>query len=98
MCVYEEGRVWVFACAYIVCECEFLHTHRGIVCGRVHAMKVCARACVCAVHRPWHRLLAACLSSSSRVLQRRPQGCTKKAIRLPFVSRLSSAGLAGRRG
>lgn len=88
----------VCACAYVVCECEFVHVRRGIVCGRVQAMKVCACARVCAVHRPWHRLLAACLSSSSRVLQRQPQGCTKKAIRLPFVSRLSSAGLAGRQG
>lgn len=45
-----------------------------------------------------HRFLAACLSAPSCILQQRPQGCAKKAMRLPFVSCLSSAGPTGRRG
>ena len=60
---------------------------------------LCTQLCVCVPCTGCgHRLLAACLSAPSCILHQRPQGCTKKAMRLPFVSCLSCAGPTGRRG
>ena len=114
VCVSGGVDEWVCVCSCVcVCrnrgECAYAYVHTlwvcvctctGVLCvDGWRCEGLCTQLCASVPCTDCgHCFLAACLSAPSCILQQRPQGCAKKAMRLPFVSCLSSAGPAGRQG